>query len=292
MTPGNPHHGGEPPTRRQALAGIHVAAVLFGFAGLFARWLPLPAVWIVAGRTGFACLFLGLLLRTGGRTLGPLRPFHVAAFAASGALLALHWLAFFRSIQLGTVALGLFAFSSFPVFLMVLEPLVFRENFRPRSLLLVLLAGGGVALISPPAGPPRQQAALLWGLASGLTFALLILANRGLARAFSGLQIAFWQDLFAFAALAPFCIGRPARLGLGTLAGLSLLGVLCTAVAHSLFISGLKKVSAQTAGMIALAESVYAVLLAMFLFGETPTPAVVLGGALVLSAAIWVTWRP
>ncbi|WP_372682890.1 hypothetical protein, partial [Desulfosarcina sp.] len=44
------------------LIDIHVAVLLFGLAGLFGKFLALPAWCIVLGRTGFAAIALGLVL--------------------------------------------------------------------------------------------------------------------------------------------------------------------------------------------------------------------------------------
>ena len=36
---------------------LHCAVVLFALAGLFAKWLVIPAYFLVLGRTGFAAAF-------------------------------------------------------------------------------------------------------------------------------------------------------------------------------------------------------------------------------------------
>ena len=50
-------------SRRNGLASIHIAVLLFGLAGLFAKWVDLPAVIIVLGRVIFSSLFLWFLLK-------------------------------------------------------------------------------------------------------------------------------------------------------------------------------------------------------------------------------------
>src|SRR5438105_10055176 len=52
-----------PPSRGRALAALHIAVALFGFAGLFGKWLALPAVMIVFGRTLVASVALAVMLR-------------------------------------------------------------------------------------------------------------------------------------------------------------------------------------------------------------------------------------
>lgn len=273
---------------------IHSAVFLFGFAGLFPRWLPLPSIWIVSGRTLFATLFFLLLAWMGKLSIPKPRWGEWFFLSATGMLLALHWVAFFRSIQLSSVALGLLAYSSFPVFVVALEPLVSRERFHLRNLWLVPLTGIGMLLLASPLSEiGKSLPALAWGILSGATFAGLIVSNRYLARTFNGLQVAFYQDFFAFLTLSPFLFKDSwRRLSPRHIVILAVLGVVCTAIAHSLFIQGMKRVKGQSAGFIALAEPIYGILFAFFLFSEIPSTSTIAGGVIILGAALWVTIFP
>lgn len=94
---------------------------------------------------------------------------------AAGVVLAVHWTTFFQAIQSSSVAIGTITFSAFPLFLTFLEPLIFHEPLRPRSLVsaLVLLLGVGITV---PAFSLENQITLgiLWGAGfrSGLCGAL------------------------------------------------------------------------------------------------------------------------
>ena len=90
-------------TPRSALVSLHAAVALFGFAALFGKWIALPALVIVLGRTVIGAATLALVARF--RSHGVTRP--TRAVALNGALLALHWLTFFAAIQVATVAVGL-----------------------------------------------------------------------------------------------------------------------------------------------------------------------------------------
>jgi hypothetical protein len=84
-----------------ALASLHVAVALFGVAGLFGAWLAMSPAAIVLGRTLVAALALGALALV---TRMPARP--VPGLALNGAVLALHWVAFFAAIQASSVSVG------------------------------------------------------------------------------------------------------------------------------------------------------------------------------------------
>src|SRR5436190_16246621 len=77
-----------------ALVALHVSVALFGFAALFGKWIALPPVDIVFGRTVVAAVTLVLVLRWTGRSAG----LPSGALVLNGALLALHWVTFFAAI--------------------------------------------------------------------------------------------------------------------------------------------------------------------------------------------------
>src|SRR4030043_2190717 len=101
---------------RQSLLEIHLATVLFGLAGLFGKWPALSPFLIVLGRVFFASLTLGILLGARKQSLRAIFRRHAALLILLGAILAGHWAAFFRSIQLSSVAVGLLSYPSFPAF--------------------------------------------------------------------------------------------------------------------------------------------------------------------------------
>lgn len=274
-----------------ALIQVHTSVFLFGLSGLFGKFLALPATAIVLGRTGFAALALALVLalgqqsaylRTGKAWLG---------MALLGVLLAFHWVSFFLSIQLATVAVGLLTFSSFPVFVTVLEPLLFKTPWRWRDGAIAALVVLGVALVIPEyrLGSATTLGAG-WGLLSGLSFALLQLLNKGYRQRYSAAAIAFYQNLFACLSLLVVTPVAALTLTPREFGLLLVLGVLCTALAHTLFIDSLAVLRTQIASVISSLEPVYGIALAALLLGEVPTPRTLVGGAVVLGTTVWASW--
>jgi len=247
---------------------------------------------IVLGRVGFASLILGIALRIARQSLRPVLRRHAALLVVLGALLAGHWAAFFRSIQVSSVAVGLLSCYSFPAFTVLLEPLLSREKLDKRNLLMAALCLVGVFLIVPrlDLGDEVYQG-VLWGLLAGVTFAVLTLFNRRLAQEHSSLGIAFLEDFFATLFLLPCLMIIPARPSSRDLALLAVLGVACTAVSHTLFIQGMKHIRAQTASIISSLEPVYGILLALILLGEVPAIRTLAGGTVILTTVLFVTLK-
>lgn len=269
--------------QHRALIEIHVAVLLFGFAGLFGKWLTLPAWCIVLGRTGFATLALLTVWR-----FSPPQRFQanlktVAQLGLLGVLLAVHWMAFFKAIQVASVAVGLLAFATFPVFITGLEPLWFDEKRRRIDYLSAVMVVVGLGImIYPSSWGGRVLAGVLWGALAGLSFAILSILNRKWVRQYSPLIIALFQNGFATLALLPMVPLTEVRIDPGQIGLLAVLGVLCTALAHTLFIRGLKFVRAQLASVIATLEPVYGIAFAYFLLHEIPSTHTMAGGSLIL----------
>lgn len=276
-----------------SLIKIHTAVMFFGLAGVFGKLVDLPATIIVLGRVFFATLFLAALLLYLRRSIRLKRGQDYLYLALQGAILAVHWATFFKSIQVSTVAVGLLTYSTFPIFAAFFEPVFFKERVAVSDVTLALITLAGVALVIPSfelANNITQGA--LWGTASGFTFAILSILNRMYVREYPSLVITFYQDGIATVLLLPvFFLWKPELRG-DDLLLLALLGVVCTAIAHSFFIKGLADVKARTAGIIACLEPVYGILAAAVLLGEVPNLRVVLGGAVILGTTFYATLKP
>jgi drug/metabolite transporter (DMT)-like permease len=277
-------------SHRRALAALHCAVALFGFAGLFGKWLALPPVTIVFGRSAIAAVALALLFRVV-RETRPRGAFEWR-LAAGGAVLALHWVSFFQAIQIASVAVGLLGFASFPLFVLLLEAGLRQRPLHAAEWLTAALVTAGLALLVPEFSlENRTVQGLAWGLVSGFTFALLAVNNRALAVRHGSGAIALWQNACAALVLLPFAVAAAAVPDAREIALLVVLGVACTALSHTLFIRSLRMLSAHTASVIAALEPVYGIALAFVLLGETPSARTLAGGALIVGAAFFATVR-
>jgi drug/metabolite transporter (DMT)-like permease len=103
--------------------------------------------------------------------------------------------------------------------------------------------------------------------------------------------IAFWQNVCAAACLVPALALAPARPDAREFALLLVLGVVCTALAHTLFIRSMRVLSAHTASVVAALEPVYGIALAVVLLGEVPDVRTMLGAVLIVGAVLAASAR-
>ena len=267
--------------------GLHLSVLLFGTAGLFARALPLSPINLVFGRTAIAALALALVWRLSRAHRG--RQAFGWWLLATGPLLAIHWASFFHAIQLASVAIGLLGYASFPLF-SVLFALVAGERLRRSQLVGAAAVSLGLVLLVPhwSFGDTAVQG-LLWGLLSGATFAALTMVNRRQAGAVDAVALGLAQNMVAALCLLPW-VSWPLASGGLEWGALLALGLVWTALSHTLFIAALRSVPAQEAAMVASLEPVYGIALAWWLFGEAPGAREWIGGALIVGVSVWLTW--
>lgn len=274
--------------KHSALLSVNLAVFFFGLAGLFAKWVELPALWITFGRVLFSSAALFLFAKLTRQPLALRSRRDGRLFLLSGCVLAFHWWSFLASIQLSTVAIGTITFSSFPLFLTFLEPLVFRRRLSLRNIAAALLILLGVLVTVPEFSVENRMArGVLLGMGCALSYAVLTLLNKAFSGRYSATVISFFEQSVAALVLLPLVIRTgllpsPRDVGL-----LLLLGVFTTALAHSLFISSLRHIPAQLAGICSSMETVYGILLAFLLLGEAPSLRECLGAVIILGVVIW-----
>lgn len=273
----------------RGLLSVSAAVLFFGLAGVLGKMTGLPAAMIVFGRVAFASAALAAYVAIRRPPFRPHSRRDLAVLVGQGALLALHWTAFFQSINVSSVAIGLLSFSSFPLFTAAFEPILTRKMPDLLQIVAALLVLPGVVLLVPTFSIQNATTAgVLWGLLAGATFAVLSVVNRWLGREYSSVVISLYQDGIAALVLLPvaFVLGASHPLGPREVALLAVLGLLCTALAHTLFIAGLRSITAQLASLIATLEPVWGIVFALVLLGEVPNLRTLAGGCIIIVATL------
>jgi drug/metabolite transporter (DMT)-like permease len=274
-----------------SLVALHLGVALFGFAGLFGKWIAWDPVAIVLGRTTVAAIVLAVVVRY---RKGALR-LPVLRMIPNGVILAVHWVAFFTAIKVSTVAIGLLGYASFPMFVPLLERAMLGIPMRRGELAKAALVALGLVLLVPEFSWASQTVrGLAWGVLSGFMFALMTVRTRKLSPDRWSSEMALWQNTVAALCVAPVVVwqgGLGGAVTAHTLLLVVLLGVFCTALAHSLFIASLARLTAATVAVVAALEPVYGILLAVWLLGEIPDPRTIAGATLLVTAAILASRR-
>ena len=273
---------------KRSLIYLNMAVLLFGFAGLFAKWIDLPSLGITFGRVFFSSLSLGIFMLITQQSFRVENRRDLRLLIMSGAIMAIHWWTIFESIQLSTVAIGCITFSTFPLFVTFIEPALNHEKPKARNVILAVIILIGVIITVPEFSLDNNTfKGILVGMISPIAYTALTLMNKNFVSRYSGTFICFYEQAIATLFLLPFVIGQGLHPTLKDIGLLIVFGTLTTAFAHTLFITCLKDIPARLAGVCSSMETVYAIIFALILLGEVPTIREIAGAVIILGAVIY-----
>ncbi|WP_372872158.1 DMT family transporter [Shewanella sp.] len=272
------------------LLELHVAVLLFGGTALFSKLIPLGALDITVFRCAIAALVLALIVKLSHQ---PIRLRHLADYGIAlilGVIVSLHWVTYFASMQMSSVAIGMIAFFTYPVMTVLVEPMVNGTRLQLQDIICGIAVLTGVALLIPEASLGNDVTlGILIGILSAALFTARNLLHKRYFAQYSGPQAMFYQTAVAAVFLGSFVESNPTELDASVWQLLLLLGVVFTAMPHALFTSALRHLSAKTVGLVSCLQPFYGTVLALLLLGESPSSSTLIGGLLVVATAVFET---
>ena len=260
-------------------------AVLFGATGVLGELITADPAFITWGRAAFAVLALavfGRLLLAQPR-LSVLGRGCWVALLCSGAVLAVHWVTFFISVKVGGIAIATLGFASFPAFITLIERGLLREAVTRAEWVRLWLVSLGLLLITPSFELSNLGTeGLLWGLLSGASFGVLAVLNRRYLSEVNAFAVAGLQNTVVFVLMSPWVVGSLGQISLANWLWVAALGVLCTGLAHLLFVLSLRHLPARSAGLVVALEPIYAIAFAWWFFSQEPSLRTLFGAALII----------
>lgn len=275
---------------KKSLWSLHVTVILLGATALFSKILPLSAVDITLGRAFVACIILFGIVKLFRKSirLDNKKDYFVALFL--GLLMAAHWVSYFAAMQYSSVSVGMIALFTFPVMTVLLEP--FFEGLRLvwQDLVSAVVVLFGIFLIVPEVSLENEATqGVLIGILSAVLYAVRNLVHRKHFSHYSGAHAMAYQTLVIFISLSFFSTDELFKASQETYIGLIILGIFLTAMPHALIAASLRHLRAKTFSLIACMQPLYGVGLAILVLDEQPRWQTLVGGLLVISAAIYET---
>lgn len=206
----------------------------------------------------------------------------------------------FTAMDLSTIPVATALLYTGPAFVTILSFLLFKEPLtKPKltALLITLIGSALVVGLLPLDLETFQLASILFGLGSGLGYALYSIFSKYALKKYTSLSITAYTFIVAAAGLLPFfpyqeklsLLGEPAVLfyAIG-------LGFLPTAFAYIIYTYGLNRTEASKASILTTVEPVVATIIGVFIFHEAFSPVQMLGMACIIGAVfiIQINSRP
>ncbi len=281
--------------QQQSLLFLHCSVLLFGGTALFSKLIGLPALDITVYRTGVAAIVLFILLTLQKKkiTLASTKDYGIAILL--GVVVGIHWVTYFAGMQMAGITIGIIAFFTYPVITVFLEPLLNRSKSKnkpqAKDVAIAFIVLIGIFLLIPEISLGNQVTlGIATGVLSAFFFALRNVLHKNYFSHYSGPHAMLYQTLVAFLMLGLFVEVPLSQVTNHDWSLILLVGVVFTAAPHALLASSLRHLSATTAGLISCLQPLYGSVLAFLLLSERVNMLTILGGVLVVSAALFETW--
>ena len=275
----------------KGLLAVHSAVLIFGLTALFSKLITLSALEITLLRSVFAVFIIFAIFLWQKKSIKLSHPKDYGIVILLGVLLALHWVTYFHSMQISSIAVGVIALYTFPIITVFLEPLFHGERPHIKDVISAFTVLFGIYLLVPEFSLSNETTqGILWGVLSALFFALRNIVQGHYFKGYTARHSLFYQTLVTLIVLLPFSFEVIPAVTNIQWGQLLILGVFFTALPHTLFAFSLLNLKAKTVSLVACVQVVYATIFAALLLSEWPQLSTVVGGLIVVSAAMYESY--
>ncbi len=252
---------------------LHFIIFLWGFTGILGKLIHLDFYHIVWNRLLFALIGLAIAFYFMRISLKINSFKELARLIGVGILVALHWITFYKSIQLSTASLGILCLSTVTLHVTWLEPLIMKRKFSWLEFALGLSVIGGIYIVSSDFNSNDYEA-LAYGMTSAIFAALFSVFNGRLVKTIPATTMTFYELLAGFIFLSIILMSRGEfdtslfTMTTSDFLWILFLGLVCTSFAFLVNINALKRLGAFTVSLSINLEPVYTILLAIVILEE------------------------
>lgn len=271
-----------------------LSMVIFGTIGLFVRKISVASGELALYRAVMAAILIGLYLLVTKQKI-PFRSIRkeLPILLLSGIAMGFNWILLFEAYKYTTVSVATLSYYFAPVIVTIACPIIFREKLGTKEWVCFLMSTLGIILITgigDLSAGDRHFIGILYGLGAALLYAAVILLNKYI-KGVEGIHRTFLQFLAAAAVLLPYVFST-GGVTLGNLDGtgwicLLIVGVLHTGITYCMYFSAIKELPGQEAAILSYTDPLVAVLVSVWILGESLTFLQAIGGIFILGFTLW-----
>jgi len=274
----------------EGLWSVHIAVLIFGLTGLGAKLISLSALDITFFRCIFALLAIFVYIKY---LKEPFQLKQARDYVISmllGLFLALHWISYFHAMQISSIAIGMISLYTYPVITVFLEPFFHSEKPQVKDIFSAFIVLFGIYLLVPEFSIDNQTfQGVLWGVFSAFMFAIRNILQGRYFKNYPARHALFYQTIMVILLLVTFSYQQVENVSSYQWLQLVVLGVIFTALPHTLFAHSLLYLKAKTVSLVGCMQVVYGSVFAALILLEIPQWSTIFGGLLVISAAVYET---
>jgi len=270
---------------------LHLIVFIWGFTAILGALITLEAIPLVFFRMGLAVFFIFLFFMYKKRSF-LLDKEGIVKFLITGIIIATHWIFFFKAIKVSNVSVALVTMSTGAFFTSLIEPIFFRRRIKILEIILGLLVIVGLYIIFNFGS--QYQLGIIYALISSFLGSLFAVLNGLFVKKYDANSISLYQLFFGtvFVAIYLFFSNgfSTAFFIIPTMdwVYLAILSSVCTAYAFITSIKVMKYLSPYTVMLTINLEPIYAIILALIIFGEKEkmNPAFYFGALIVFGVVL------
>ncbi|SMD37078.1 EamA domain-containing membrane protein RarD [Reichenbachiella faecimaris] len=268
-----------------------VAIVVMSTSGVLARAMdisPELAIWL---RSVIAAMALGLVLKFMKLPLWIKEAKALTVVVFSTILFGLHWVSYFYALYYSSVAIGMLSLFTYPVFTAILEPIIVKSKPKLIDIALSFVAFFGVFFLVPDFDLTNDVTlGVVIGVCSALTYSLRNIMLKLHVQHHSGITLMFMQVIGLSVLLSPIFFLGDMGVQLDMIAidwwKLLTLGLLTTAIGHTLFVVSFKNFSITVISILSTLTPLIGIGLGFLFLDELPQGNVWIGGFLISVAVL------
>jgi len=254
---------------------LNVSMLCLCTSGTLGKYISLPPPLTIWFRAFIAFCFLGIYCYWKGYTFRfDIKKYGLVIFL-SGLFMTANFVCYFYSLQWSNVTIGMLSLFTFPIMTAFLEPIFLKVPFQKIHLLMGAMVLLGIYFLAPTLNiQDGITQGLLIGLVSALAWSIRNLILKTQMEIFNSSLLMFYQLGVAVVILLPVLFYYQEEAVIPQVPYLLFLGLVTTAIGHTLFINSFNHFSVSTASIMASTQPIYGIIVA------------IIGGGLILLTVI------
>ena len=250
---------------------LHLIVLIWGFTAILGALISLDAIPLVWYRMSLAVVFIVLYFVIKKKSF-KVDGVGIWKFFLTGVIIALHWIFFFKAIKVSNVSVALVTMSTGAFFVSLIEPLFFKRRINKLEIVLGLIVILGLYIIF--SFESQYRLGIFYALISSLLSAIFSVLNGLFIKKYAASTISLYQLFFGVVFITAYLFFMNGfsisffKISKLDWLYLLILSSFCTAYAFIASVKVMKYLSPYTVVLTLNLEPVYAILLALFIFGE------------------------
>ena len=250
---------------------LHLIVLIWGFTAILGALISLDAIPLVWYRMSLAVVFIVLYFVIKKKSF-KVDGVGIGKFFLTGVVIALHWIFFFKAIKVSNVSVALVTMSTGAFFVSLIEPLFFKRRINKLEIVLGLIVILGLYIIFN--FESQYRLGIFYALISSLLSAIFSVLNGLFIKKYAASTISLYQLFFGVVFITAYLFFMNGfsisffKISKLDWLYLLILSSFCTAYAFIASVKVMKYLSPYTVVLTLNLEPVYAILLALFIFGE------------------------